>query len=111
MKKLSIGVFTFMLYFVPLSSTSPGSAEVKPDYKLYVMAPLGEITDWDAFEAKLIQLKENGVYAITTDIWWGLVESKKIINLIGLIIKNMGETVKGFRFKMGAHFIYTSMRR
>ncbi|WP_340373569.1 family 14 glycosylhydrolase [Peribacillus sp. FSL E2-0218] len=76
MEKLSLGVFNFMIY-VPLSSDSVGIAEVKPDYRLYVMAPLGEITDWDAFKAKLMQLKENGVYAITTDIWWGLVESKK----------------------------------
>ncbi|WP_372464663.1 family 14 glycosylhydrolase, partial [Peribacillus frigoritolerans] len=76
MNKFSVGVFTFMLYFVPLSNTS-GIAEVQPDYKLYVMAPLGEITDWEAFKAELTQLKENGVYAITTDIWWGLVERKK----------------------------------
>ncbi|MGG4154423.1 family 14 glycosylhydrolase [Peribacillus muralis] len=77
MGKLSTGVFKFMFYFVPLSSDSAGIAEVKPDYRLYVMAPLGQITDWDAFRAELELLKENGVYAITTDIWWGLVESEK----------------------------------
>lgn len=88
MNKLSVGVFTFMLYFVPLSNT-PGIAEVQPDYKLYVMAPLGEITDWEAFKAELTQLKENGVYAITTDIWWGLVESKKDNQFDWSYYKNM----------------------
>ncbi|MET3317706.1 UNVERIFIED_ORG: hypothetical protein ABIC97_000791 [Peribacillus simplex] len=99
MKKLSIGMFTFMLYFVPLSSTSPGFAEVKPDYKLYVMAPLGEITDWEAFKAELIQLKENGVYAITTDIWWGLVESKKDNKFEWSYYKKYGEVVEASGLK------------
>ncbi|MGE7760250.1 family 14 glycosylhydrolase [Peribacillus sp. NPDC097895] len=99
MKKLSIGVVTFMLYFVPSSSTSPVIAEVKPDYRLYVMAPLGEITDWDAFKAELVQLKEHGVYAITTDIWWGMVESKKDNQFDWSYYKKYGEVVEASGLK------------
>lgn len=52
------------------------ASTVKSDYKSFVMAPLEKITDWTAFKNKLITLKTNGVYGITTDVWWGDVESK-----------------------------------
>ncbi|QGQ45522.1 family 14 glycosylhydrolase [Metabacillus sediminilitoris] len=75
MRKISYTILAFMLCLVALfSSYSPAQAEVKSDYKLYVMAPLGEVTDWDSFKKQLVQLKESGVYALTTDVWWGLVE-------------------------------------
>lgn len=51
------------------------ASTIKSDYKLFVMAPLEKITDWNIFKNKLITLKNNGVYAITTDVWWGDVES------------------------------------
>ncbi|MBD1379020.1 family 14 glycosylhydrolase [Metabacillus arenae] len=75
MRKLSYSLIAYMLCVVALfSSFSTAQAEVKPNYKSYVMAPLGEITDWEEFKKQLIQLKESGVYALTTDVWWGKVE-------------------------------------
>lgn len=52
------------------------ASTIKPDYKLFVMAPLEKISDWNTFKNELITLKNNGVYAITTDVWWGDVESE-----------------------------------
>lgn len=89
----------FTQYLFPFSTNSPDLAEVKPDYKLYVMAPLGEISDWDTFKAKLKLLKKNGVYAITTDIWWGLVESKKDNGFEWSYYKKYGEVVEASGLK------------
>jgi hypothetical protein len=58
-----------------LFSAVPASAAVSSDFKVYVMAPLERITDWTAFTNQLRALKNNGVYGITTDVWWGYVES------------------------------------
>ncbi|MFC0216223.1 family 14 glycosylhydrolase [Paenibacillus chartarius] len=56
---------------------APGTeaSTIRSDYKTYVMAPLTKITDWNAFKNQLITLKNNNVYAVTTDVWWGDVES------------------------------------
>lgn len=51
------------------------ASSVESAYKAYVMAPLTKITDWNAFKNQLVTLKNNNVYALTTDIWWGDVES------------------------------------
>lgn len=51
------------------------ASTIKSDYKSFVMAPLEKIKDWNTFKNKLITLKNNGVYGITTDVWWGDVES------------------------------------
>ncbi|TYR81359.1 family 14 glycosylhydrolase [Priestia megaterium] len=75
-KRLSVLVAVVMSFVITLTSYTSAQAEVKSDYKLYVMAPLGEVTDWDGFEKQLVQLKQNGVYALTTDVWWGLVEGE-----------------------------------
>ena len=56
------------------SFPAPTSAAVSSDFKVYVMAPLEQITDWTAFTNRLVTLKNNGVYGITTDVWWGYVE-------------------------------------
>ncbi|MEO5667433.1 MAG: family 14 glycosylhydrolase [Bdellovibrionota bacterium] len=40
-----------------------------------VMAPLGHIQQWDVFRNQLTTLKNSGVSAITTDIWWGDFEA------------------------------------
>lgn len=77
MKKTAYVFMALLLLIVSaIGGGTPAQAEVQKDYKLYVMAPLTEITDWNAFEAKLKTMKENGVYALTTDIWWGMVEGK-----------------------------------
>ncbi|EHI98186.1 Beta-amylase [Clostridium sp. DL-VIII] len=65
-------VFTLFLSF----GFKVNASTINSDYKSFVMAPLEKITDWNAFKNKLITLKNNGVYAITTDVWWGDVESK-----------------------------------
>ena len=39
-----------------------------------VMSHLYNIDDWSSFKQQLITLKGNGVRAITTPIWWGMVE-------------------------------------
>ncbi|MFN0220632.1 MULTISPECIES: family 14 glycosylhydrolase [Paenibacillus] len=56
----------------PLPSAEASS--INSDYKTYVMAPLTKITDWNAFRNQLVTLKNNNVYALTTDVWWGDVE-------------------------------------
>ncbi|WP_050181775.1 family 14 glycosylhydrolase [Domibacillus robiginosus] len=77
MKKVLYGWMLFNVLFVSgVLGIQPAQADVQKEYKLYVMAPLTEITDWEAFEEKLKTMKENGVYALTTDIWWGMVEGE-----------------------------------
>ncbi len=46
----------------------------KPPIQQFVMGPLERVLDWDAFSRKLEALQAMGVYAITTDIYWGWVE-------------------------------------
>lgn len=57
------------------SPSNTASAAVADDFQASVMGPLAKITDWGAFKKQLQTLKSNGVYAITTDVWWGHVES------------------------------------
>nr|WP_269863716.1 family 14 glycosylhydrolase [Paenibacillus caseinilyticus] len=57
------------------SFASTAKAEVANDFQASVMAPLTKITDWNAFKNQLKTLKDNGVYALTTDVWWGDVEA------------------------------------
>ncbi|WP_407074320.1 family 14 glycosylhydrolase [Paenibacillus lacisoli] len=57
------------------SYAAKASADVASDFQVSVMAPLNKITDWTAFKKQLATLKSNGVYALTTDIWWGDVEA------------------------------------
>nr|WP_246096298.1 family 14 glycosylhydrolase [Paenibacillus sinopodophylli] len=57
------------------SFTGAVSANVANDFQTSVMAPLTKITDWNAFKNQLTTLKNNGVYALTTDVWWGDVEA------------------------------------
>ncbi|MFB9327686.1 family 14 glycosylhydrolase [Paenibacillus aurantiacus] len=49
-------------------------AAVASNFKAAVMGPLSQVTDWNAFKSQLQTLKNNNVYAITQDVWWGLVE-------------------------------------
>lgn len=75
--KSSICKFLAVLFFIGwlYSSGISISAEINQDYKVYVMAPLSKVNDWNDFSKQLITLKENGVYGLTTDIWWGDVEA------------------------------------
>ncbi len=57
------------------SPSNTASAAVADDFQASVMGPLAKINDWGAFKKQLQTLKSNGVYAITTDVWWGHVES------------------------------------
>lgn len=74
-KQFTICSIVFLLSFSILFVQN-ASADVKSDYKTYVMAPLTKITNWNDFAKQLATLKSNGVYALTTDVWWGDVESK-----------------------------------
>ncbi|MGF7047717.1 glycosidase/chitodextrinase [Paenibacillus sp. DS2015] len=69
----------FILVFSTITGLFTGSgtasADVANDFKASVMAPLSKITDWNAFRNQLQTLKNNGVYGITTDVWWGDVEA------------------------------------
>ncbi len=67
-----------LLLTLAWNPASPGAAQagaVTSGYKAYVMAPLTDITDWTAFRAQLTTLKNKGVTAITTDVWWGKFEA------------------------------------
>jgi beta-amylase len=80
---------------IPSPSLSPTRcASIEPDYKAFVMAPLTEITDFNAFEKQLVTLKNNGVYALTTDIWWSDVESKGDNNFDWNYYKQYGDCVR-----------------
>lgn len=68
-------IILLMVLLLGLASVQFSYATMESDYKVYVMAPLEKITDWTAFKNQLITLKNNGVYALTTDVWWGDVES------------------------------------
>jgi hypothetical protein len=73
----SVFLSVLLTFTLVLSCNFQANAStIKSDYKSFVMAPLEKITDWTAFKNKLITLKSNGVYGITTDVWWGDVESK-----------------------------------
>lgn len=78
-RKARILVLGFFLVFSTIlglfSNSNTASADVANDFKASVMAPLTKITDWNAFKNQLITLKNNGVYALTTDVWWGDVEA------------------------------------
>lgn len=77
MKRCGETLLSLMLAFTLLFSINFGvqASTIKSDYKSFVMAPLEKITDWNAFKNKLILLKNSGIYGITTDVWWGDVES------------------------------------
>ncbi|ENH97848.1 thermophilic beta-amylase [Gracilibacillus halophilus YIM-C55.5] len=70
------------------------SADISSDYEPYVMAPLTKITDWSSFTNQLETLKENGVHAITTDVWWGDVESEANNQFDWSYYKQYAEVVK-----------------
>ena len=73
----SVFLSVLLTFTLVLSCNFQANAStIKSDYKSFVMAPLEKITNWSAFKNKLITLKSNGVYGITTDVWWGDVESK-----------------------------------
>ncbi len=77
----------------------PASAAMESDYKAYVMAPLEKITDWNAFKSQLITLKNNGVYALTTDVWWGDVEANGDNQFSWNYYKTYADTVRAAGLK------------
>lgn len=72
-EKLFLTLLMASLIFV--SSIVTANASVASNFKVFVMGPLEKVTDFNAFKNQLITLKNNGVYGITTDIWWGYVEN------------------------------------
>ncbi len=64
------------------------SAHSSPEVTVNVMGPLlvgnpheplssQSAADWNAFEAQLRRAKQLGVNAVSTDVWWGLIEPQK----------------------------------
>lgn len=81
------------------SAITASASSMQSDYKSFVMAPLGKITDWNAFKNQLITLKNNGVYALTTDVWWGDVESKGDNQFDWSYYKTYADTVRAAGLK------------
>jgi len=53
----------------------------KSSFTANVMAPLFiEETDWETFEKQLQIAQNMGITAVSTDIWWGLVEAEEGIH-------------------------------
>ena len=63
------------------SSASPVAiAAAAKGYTFNVMAPLTlpqSPEEWNSLSSRLEKIKEMGAYAVSTDIWWGLVEGAK----------------------------------
>ncbi len=55
--------------------------------------------NWSDFKKQLITLKNNGVYAITTDVWWGYVESEGDNKFDWSYYKTYGDTVRAAGLK------------
>jgi alpha-amylase len=70
---LSAVLWFSVLFAVPFQDRA--QAAVASDFQASVMGPLAKVTDWTNFKKQLGTLKSNGVYAITTDVWWGYTES------------------------------------
>lgn len=75
------------------------AANMSPDYKCCVMGPLEKVDNWSDFKKQLITLKNNGVYAITTDVWWGYVESEGDNKFDWSYYKTYGDTVRAAGLK------------
>lgn len=58
-KRFGISLLIILLTVSSLFSTS-ASADIKSDYKTYVMAPLTKITNWSDFAKQLATLKAMG---------------------------------------------------
>lgn len=81
------------------SAITASASSIQSDYKCFVMAPLNKITDWNAFKNQLITLKNNGVYALTTDVWWGDVESQGENQFDWSYYKTYADTVRAAGLK------------
>ncbi|WP_068774044.1 family 14 glycosylhydrolase [Paenibacillus sp. FJAT-26967] len=77
LKKAALQLLGFILIVTSVLGfgTVKTEAAAANDFQASVMGPLTKVTDWNAFKNQLRTLKSNGVYAITTDVWWGMVES------------------------------------
>lgn len=96
----SVFLSVLLTFTLVLSCNFQANAStIKSDYKSFVMAPLEKITDWTAFKNKLITLKNNGVYGITTDVWWGDVESKGDNQFDWSYYKTYADTVRNSGLK------------
>jgi hypothetical protein len=62
--------------FQTKSSSQSRRTSSKYRSDINVMAPLNRIENWDAFKEQLRTLKNSGIQALTTDIWWGIFESQ-----------------------------------
>lgn len=74
-----------MFYKIVFLLALISSLQARGEFASSVMAPLkiGDVyapddtkndADWNAFAGQLRKMKEIGVHAVSTDIWWGVVE-------------------------------------
>ena len=63
----------------PASDVASGEDARKKGFTFNVMAPLvlPDVADdkaWTSFSDRLQRVKKSGAYAVSTDVWWGIVE-------------------------------------
>ncbi|MFB5675208.1 family 14 glycosylhydrolase [Paenibacillus terreus] len=95
-KKVGLFLLSFILGITVFTGSfgSKAEAAVASDFQVSVMGPLAKVTDWNSFRNQLATLKNNGVYAITTDVWWGYVESAGDNQFDWSYYKTYADTVK-----------------
>ncbi len=62
------------------NSSLLGELAAAKDYTFNVMAPLTlpkNTEEWDSLASRLVRIRELGAFAVSTDIWWGLVEAER----------------------------------
>lgn len=77
MKRISMLSVIFLINLIFAQTVEArGAFSGEPNYTFNVMAPLIIRDDetWAKFDEELKGMKEIGVYAVSTDVWWGLVE-------------------------------------
>lgn len=69
--------FIIVISLVISTASTTLASSINSGYKCYVMGPLEKVTDFTAFKNELVTLKKNGVYGITTDVWWDMSSRQK----------------------------------
>jgi beta-amylase len=89
--KVSVQAASLLVAFL-FSSASPA-------VQTYVMMPLTQIRDWNAFHQQLQTLRKNGVEGVTTDVWWGLFEAEADNRFDWRYFRNYADVVRSAGLK------------
>ena len=100
-KKGGLLLISFFLLLSTILTLPPSTAQaaVANDFQTSVMGPLAKVTDWNSFRNQLQTLKNNGVNAVTTDVWWGYVESAGDNQFDWSYYKTYADTVRAVGLK------------